>query len=50
MTFNRKKFEESKIKYAFSHSKDKKLQKVCKDFIVQSDKFNYGYQWTWWVP
>lgn len=47
MTFNRKKFEESKIEYASSQSKDKQLQKVCKDFIVQSDKFNYGYQWTW---
>ena len=47
MTFNRKKFEKSKKEFAFLQSRDKKLQKITKDFIIQSDKFNYGFQWTW---
>ena len=47
MTFNRKEFELEKIKFAKKQNLDKKLQKVALKFVEESDKYNYGYQWTW---
>tara|TARA_E500000178_G_scaffold355239_1_gene427128 strand:+ start:2485 stop:3219 length:735 start_codon:yes stop_codon:yes gene_type:complete len=47
MTFNRKEFELEKRKFAKKQYLDKKLQKISLKFIEESDKYNYGYQWTW---
>ncbi len=45
--FIRKDFEADKRKNAQAQSEDDALRRVALDFIVQSDKYGYGYQWTW---
>lgn len=45
--FNREEFEAAKKKNAEAQSSDSRLRKLALDFIVESDKYNYGYQWTW---
>lgn len=45
--FIRDDFEADKRKNAQAQSQDIALQQVALDFIIQSDKFGYGYQWTW---
>lgn len=45
--FIRDDFELDKRKNARAQSQDGSLRDIARDFIVQSDKFGYGYQWTW---
>jgi cephalosporin hydroxylase len=45
--FVRKDFEADKRKNAEAQSQDKALREVARDFIIRSDKYGYGYQWTW---
>lgn len=45
--FIRDEFEADKKKNAAAQVKDEALCGVARDFIVQSDKYGYGYQWTW---
>ena len=47
MTFDRKKLERNKKLDALKQSEDRELNKLALDFVVHSDKYNYGYQWTW---
>ena len=34
-------------KNAQAQSQDTALRDVARDFIIRSDKYGYGYQWTW---
>ena len=45
--FVRKDFEADKRKNAEAQSHDQALREVARDFIIRSDKYGYGYQWTW---
>jgi cephalosporin hydroxylase len=45
--FNRQELEEKKRATALSQSQDAGLRKQAMDFIVESDKYGYAYQWTW---
>ncbi|MGB6549472.1 MAG: CmcI family methyltransferase [Xanthobacteraceae bacterium] len=45
--FIRKDFEADKRKNAHTQSQDGALRDVARDFIIRSDKYGYGYQWTW---
>ncbi|GMQ82800.1 MAG: cephalosporin hydroxylase family protein [Rhodothermia bacterium] len=45
--FDRESFERSKREQAFAQSNDKNLRRISLDFVVESDKYAYGYQWTW---
>jgi cephalosporin hydroxylase len=45
--FIRKDLEADKRKNAQAQSQDKDLREVARDFIIRSDKYGYGYQWTW---
>ena len=46
MTFNRKELEESKKINAQKQRKDQGLNKIALDFLIESDKYGYAYQWT----
>jgi cephalosporin hydroxylase len=45
--FIRDDFEADKRKNAAAQGQDEALRRLALDFIVQSDKYGYGYQWTW---
>ncbi len=45
--FIREDFEADKRKNAQAQSCDKVLAEVARDFIIRSDRYGYGYQWTW---
>jgi cephalosporin hydroxylase len=45
--FDRDQFEQDKRANAKAQAKDEELKKLALDFIVESDKYGYGYQWTW---
>ena len=45
--FIRDQLESEKIENAQAPMSDGALRKLALDFIIQSDKFNYAYQWTW---
>lgn len=45
--FNREEFEATKLKNAEAQHKDLILRKLALDIVVESDKYGYGYQWTW---
>lgn len=45
--FDREKLEADKRRNATEQSQDVSLRKLALDFIIQSDKYGYGYQWTW---
>lgn len=45
--FDRDQFEASKKQTASEQMKDAVLRKTALDFVVESDKHGYGYQWTW---
>ena len=45
--FNRDDFEADKRRNARIQSQDRILRDIARDFIIQSDKCGYGYQWTW---
>lgn len=45
--FKRDDFEADKRRNAQAQYRDQRLRKQSLDFIVESDKYGYGYQWTW---
>jgi cephalosporin hydroxylase len=45
--FIREDLEKSKRETAAAAAKDTALRKTSLDFIVESDKHGYGYQWSW---
>ncbi len=45
--FNRDEFEREKLGTAQAMSRDARMQKLAEDFLVESDKFDYSYMWTW---
>jgi len=45
--FIREDLEKSKRETAAAAAQNEGLRKTSMDFIVESDKFGYGYQWTW---
>jgi cephalosporin hydroxylase len=45
--FIREDLETDKRKNARAQSQDQALRDVARDFIIRSDKYGYGYQWTW---
>lgn len=45
--FDRKAFEIDKREKAAAQSSDASLRKLASDLIVESDRYGYGYQWTW---
>lgn len=47
MTFDRASFEADKIKFAQAISNDASLKKNGIEFIQDSDKYDYLYQWSW---
>lgn len=47
MTFDRAAFEAEKIKFAQAISHDTVLKKRGIEFIEDSDKYDYLYQWSW---
>jgi cephalosporin hydroxylase len=45
--FDRKQFESEKRRNAAEQHQDRQLRSLALDFIAQSDRYGYGYQWTW---
>src|SRR5438094_1926275 len=45
--FNRQELETSKRATAQSQSQDAALRRQALDFVIESDKYGYAYQWTW---
>lgn len=45
--FDREQFELDKRTNAKAQARDEGLKELALDFIVESDKYGYGYQWTW---
>src|ERR1051325_9770415 len=45
--FIRDEFEATKKNSAEAQIKDAALRRLALDFVVDSDKYGYGYQWTW---
>lgn len=45
--FIRDDLEKSKRETAAAAARDVGLRRLSLDFIVESDKYGYGYQWTW---
>ncbi|MGF1610059.1 MAG: cephalosporin hydroxylase family protein [Kiloniellales bacterium] len=45
--FDREQFEKDKRANAASQAADEALCRLALDFLVQSDRHHYGYQWTW---
>lgn len=45
--FNREELEAAKKKNGEAQYNDGALRKLALDFVVESDKYDYGYQWTW---
>lgn len=45
--FDREEFDAAKLSNAARQAADPELQSLVRDFVVQSDKFGYAYQWTW---
>lgn len=47
MSFDRDAFEVAKRTDAQRQYEDPHMRKVALDFVIESDKFNYAYQWSW---
>lgn len=45
--FDRKPFEDNKLKTAKKMADDKSLQRLALDLVIKSNEYDYGYQWTW---
>jgi len=45
--FIREELEQQKRLDAKAQASDKDLQKRALDFVIESDKYGYAYQWTW---
>jgi cephalosporin hydroxylase len=47
MTFDRKKFEDDRLRNAETLSNDNEIQALALDFLTKSDRHYHAYQWTW---
>jgi cephalosporin hydroxylase len=47
LSFDRAAFEENRRKKAREQGTDPAMQELALRFIVESDRFEYAYQWTW---
>ena len=47
MSFNRLEFNKEKATYASQLSHDDNLAGLAREFVVESDKCGYAYQWSW---
>ena len=45
--FDRVDFDGKKLTHAAEMSRDDGLRKRALDLVIESDKYGYGYQWTW---
>lgn len=45
--FDRVEFDKQNLTRAAEMSRDEGLRKRALDLVIDSDKFGYGYQWTW---
>jgi cephalosporin hydroxylase len=45
--FIRDRFEADKREKARAQAEDESLRSLAREFVIQSDKYGYGYQWTW---
>jgi cephalosporin hydroxylase len=45
--FDRDAFEAEKRRSAAAQAQDAGLQRVARDFVIESDRHGYAYQWTW---
>lgn len=45
--FDREDFEKSKLDNAAKQEQDAELKRLALDFVVQSDRHHYAYQWSW---
>ena len=45
--FNREEFEADKRIKAEAQARDPALRQKALDLVIESDKYHYGYQWTW---
>lgn len=47
MVFDRESFERDRHANALAQSSDQALQELALNFVIESDRYNYPYQWTW---
>lgn len=47
MTFDRKAFEALKASNVEAQAKDQTLMQLAYEFVAESNKYDYAYQWTW---
>lgn len=47
MTFSRIELEQDKERYALLQAEDRALFQRALQFVIDSDRYNYAYQWTW---
>ena len=47
MTFDRLLFDKDKSAYARDLAQDENLARLSREFVVESDRHGYAYQWTW---
>lgn len=45
--FDRVEFDKKNLTHAAEMSRDDGLRKRALDLVIESDKYGYGYQWTW---
>ncbi|MGH6792544.1 MAG: cephalosporin hydroxylase family protein [Methyloceanibacter sp.] len=45
--FDRETFDKDKRRNGEAQSKDAGLREIARRFLIESDKYNYSYQWTW---
>lgn len=47
LTFDRIDFDKDKKAYAQNLAQDENLARIANEFVVESDRNGYAYQWTW---
>ena len=47
LTFDRVEFEKDKKAFSQSLAQDENLARLANEFVVESDRHGYAYQWTW---
>ncbi len=47
MSFDRTKLELEKTKFSIAQAADEELASQALELVIDSDKYNYAYQWTW---
>jgi cephalosporin hydroxylase len=47
VSFDRTKLELEKTKFSIAQAADEELASQALELVIDSDKYNYAYQWTW---